>query len=158
MQNGTKSSTMLLKMLIFLSISFSQKKRATLLYFSQTSQDDFPSSVKFFFFFSVTALFYLDNSRKIHLWGVRARRPKDMKRRAPHPAGEREKRALAPLFICFSVPGPVLCKLGQPGVLCFTWGSHSGPWTFLCSIFAGFSLLGLLATAILDSFFPILTT
>ena len=30
---------------------------------------------------------------------------------------EREKRALAPLFICFSVPGPVLCKLGRPGVL-----------------------------------------
>ena len=30
---------------------------------------------------------------------------------------EREKRALAPLFICFSVPGLVLCKLGQAGVL-----------------------------------------
>ena len=30
---------------------------------------------------------------------------------------ERAKRALAPLFICFSVPGPVLCKLGRPGVL-----------------------------------------
>ena len=30
--------------------------------------------------------------------------------------GEREL-ALAPLFICFSLPGPVLCKLGQPGVL-----------------------------------------
>ena len=30
---------------------------------------------------------------------------------------EREKRALAPLFVCFSVPGPVLCKLGQPRVL-----------------------------------------
>ena len=29
---------------------------------------------------------------------------------------EREKRALAPLFMFFSVPGPVLCKLGQPGV------------------------------------------
>ena len=25
--------------------------------------------------------------------------------------------ALAPLFICLSLPGPVLCKLGQPGVL-----------------------------------------
>ena len=34
--------------------------------------------------------------------------------------GEREresKLALAPLFICFSLPGPVLCKLGQPRVL-----------------------------------------
>ena len=36
---------------------------------------------------------------------------------------------------------------------CFTLGPHSGPRTFLCSIFAGFSLLHLLATAILDSFF-----
>ena len=48
---------------------------------------------------SVTALFYLENSRKIHLWGVRAR------------------WSLALLFICLSLPGPVLCKLGQPGVL-----------------------------------------
>ena len=33
--------------------------------------------------------------------------------------GARRERelALAPLFICFSLPGPVLCKLGQPGVL-----------------------------------------
>ena len=36
-----------------------------------------------------------------------------------HPsAPEREREvALAPLFICLSFPGPVLCKLGQPGVL-----------------------------------------
>ena len=36
------------------------------------------------------------------------------------PARERDrerKLALAPLFICFSLPGPVLCKLGWPGVL-----------------------------------------
>ena len=31
---------------------------------------------------------------------------------------ERERElALAPLFICLFLPGPVLCKLGQPGVL-----------------------------------------
>ena len=36
---------------------------------------------------------------------------------SPSRGREREKRALAHLFICFSVPGPVLCKLGQPGVL-----------------------------------------
>ena len=30
--------------------------------------------------------------------------------------GEREL-ALAPLLICFSLSGPVLCKLGQPGAL-----------------------------------------
>ena len=31
------------------------------------------------------------------------------------PACGRERElALAPLFICFSLPGPVLCKLGHP--------------------------------------------
>ena len=34
------------------------------------------------------------------------------------PARGRERQlVLAPLFICLSLPGPVLCKLGQPGVL-----------------------------------------
>ena len=65
---------------------------------------------------SVIALFYFKNSRKIHLRGVRARRSKDVKRRAPQRTGEREL-ALAPLFICLSLPGPVLRKLGQAGVL-----------------------------------------
>ena len=73
----------------------------------------------------VTGLFYLEDSRKIHLRGVSARRFKEAKRRAPQRAGQREREraragwgqlALAPLFICFSLPGPVLCKLGQPGV------------------------------------------
>ena len=37
---------------------------------------------------------------------------------APAPGGETASElASAPLFICFSLPGPVLCKLGQPGVL-----------------------------------------
>ena len=32
--------------------------------------------------------------------------------------GERERELdLAPLFVCLFLPGPVLCKLGQPGVL-----------------------------------------
>ena len=67
---------------------------------------------------SVTALFYLEDSRKIHLRGVKASRSKDTRRRAPQHAGKREREvALAPLFICLSFPGPVLCKLGQPGVL-----------------------------------------
>ena len=66
---------------------------------------------------SVTALFYLEDSRKIHLRGVRAHRSKDM-RRAPQRAGEREgELALASLFICLSLPGPVVCKSGQPGVV-----------------------------------------
>ena len=59
---------------------------------------------------TVTALFYLEDSRKIHLQGMRTRR--DRKRRAPQRARGRERElALAPL------PGPVLCKLGQPGLL-----------------------------------------
>ena len=34
------------------------------------------------------------------------------------PARRRERElALAPLCICLSLSGPVLCKLGQPGVL-----------------------------------------
>ena len=65
---------------------------------------------------SVTALVYLEDSRKIHLRGVRARQSKDMRRRVPQRTREREL-ALAPPFICLSLPGPVLCKLGQPGVL-----------------------------------------
>ena len=86
---------------------------------------------------SVRALFYLEDSRKIHLQGVRALRSKDAKRRVPkcvrrarararmrERERERESKrarelALAPLFICPppAPAGPVLCKLGQPGVL-----------------------------------------
>jgi len=72
----------------------------------------------------------------------------DAKRRALQHAGEREL-ALAPLFICFSLPGPVLCKLGQPGVL-FILPEVLTP--VLRPSFVLFSLLCLLATAILDSF------
>ena len=69
----------------------------------------------------VTALFYLENSKKIHPRGVRACRPKDVKRRTLQHIGERERETpgpLAPLFISlFLAPGPALCKSGQPGVL-----------------------------------------
>ena len=101
---------------------------------------------------SVTAVFYLEDSRKIHLWGVRARRSKDTKRRAPQGAGERES-PLAPLFLCFSFP---------PGLLYVNWISQECCLFYLrsslqysdllCSIFMGFSLPCLLATVILDSF------
>ena len=61
---------------------------------------------------------------------------------------------LAPLSTCFSpLPGPALCKLGLArSAVCSTWSLHSGPQTFFCSIFMGFSLPCLLATVILDSF------
>ena len=73
---------------------------------------------------------------------------------APARGGERESE-LCLLFLCLPLPGPVLCKLGQPGVLFVlpeVLTPVLGPPTFFCSIFAGFSLLCLLATAILDSF------
>ena len=76
---------------------------------------------------SVTALFYLDNSRKIHLRGVRACRPKDAKRRAPQQAGEREKRALAPLFVFLSL-----------GLSYVNWASHE-----CCLFYLRFSLWSL---------------
>ena len=61
----------------------------------------------------VTALFYLEDSRKIHLGGVRAHGPKDAKRRAPHRAGGRERGPFGSSFYVFFLPlGPVLCKLG----------------------------------------------
>ena len=61
---------------------------------------------------NVTALFYLENSRKIHP-------PQRLKKKRVGErtgAWERERETpgpLAPLFICFfSPPGPALCKLG----------------------------------------------
>ena len=67
---------------------------------------------------SVTALFYLEDSRKIHLRGVRARRSKERRRRAPQRTGERERELPSVLlFIRLSLPGPVPGKLGQPGVV-----------------------------------------
>ena len=78
---------------------------------------------------SVTALFCLEDSRRIHPPGVRACRPKDAKRREwrSMPAGagvevgavvERDRESPSALFLhVLSSPGPALCKLGQPGVL-----------------------------------------
>ena len=113
---------------------------------------------------SVTALFYLGDSRKIDLRVVRAHRSKDMKRRAPQRAGagERERDrervwALWPLF-WYVFPPPLVpsyANWAQPGALFYLKSSLRSsdlPLTFLCSIFMGFSLPRLLATAILDSF------
>ena len=103
---------------------------------------------------------------------MRACQPKDSKRREWRSARGREKERgrererahargreregespLAPPFMFFPPPGPALSKLGLArSAVCSTWSLHSGPRTFLCSIFAGFSLPCLLATTILDSF------
>ena len=48
---------------------------------------------------SVTALFYLEDSRKIHLWGMRARPSKDTRRRAPQRAGRERESWLWLLYL-----------------------------------------------------------
>ena len=92
----------------------------------------------------VTALFYLEDSRKIHLWGVRARRSKDTRRRAPQRTvggwGAVRKRASSSVYMFLS---PWACprETGPArSVVCFTQGPHSGPRTFFCSIFPALSL------------------
>ena len=80
-------------------------------------------------------------------WGVGAGRGRE---------GEKERAREcfgSSFYMFFPPPGPALCKLGLArSAVCSTWGLHSDPGTFLCSIFAGFSLPCLLATAILNSF------
>ena len=82
---------------------------------------------------SVTALFYLEDSRNIHLRGVRARRSKDVKRRAPRCVGQRERtRALWLLFLyVFFSPRACPMQVGLRPERCSTWSPHSGPRTFL---------------------------
>ena len=83
----------------------------------------------------VTALFYLENSRKIHPRGMRACRPKDTKRECgsmPARWREREREApglLAPLFIC------LFLSLGLPYVI---WASQE-----CCLFYLRSSLLSL---------------
>ena len=43
--------------------------------------------------------------------------PKTRREKCPRTQERERELALAPLFIRLSLPGPVLCKLGQPGVL-----------------------------------------
>ena len=83
-----------------------------------------------------------------------ARKRERGRERAPARGVERERKCFGSSFyMFFPPPGPALCKLGLArSAVCSTWGLHSDPGTFLCSIFAGFSLPCLLATAILNSF------
>ena len=115
-------------------------------YSSQVSKGPCYSSEKSVLQFNVTALFYSEDSRKIHLWGGRAHRSKDARRRALQCAGERERereRERASFGSSFYMFFLFCFVFVQPGV--FTWGPHSGPRTFLCSVFLGLSLLCLLA-------------
>ena len=118
---------------------------------------------------SVTALFYLDNSRKPHLWSMRTCRPKDAKRRAPQRAGgggpgehrERAREHMPPgtvgekalwlLLLCVFSPCwacPMQIGLSQECCLFYLRSSLRSSdlhLTFLCSIFMGFSLPCLLS-------------
>ena len=53
---------------------------------------------------SVTALFYLEDNRKIHLRSVKARRSNDTRRRAPQCAGQRERPSFGSSFYMFISP------------------------------------------------------
>ena len=96
----------------------------------------------------VTAQFYLESKGKciLEVWGRWSQK------------AWREEKPLAQfwLLFCMFFSSPWACPM-QIGLarraVCFTRGSHSCPRTFLCSIFMGFSLLWLLATAILPLFF-----
>ena len=72
---------------------------------------------------------------------------------APAHRRERERARFGSSIYMFISTWACSMQIGSArSVVCFTRGPHSGPWTFFCSIFAGFSLSCLLATAILDSF------
>ena len=92
---------------------------------------------------SVTALFYLEDSRRIHPRSVRACQPKDSKEKRVEEClgreGERERvreserereRFGSSFYMFFSPPGPALCKLGLArSAVCSAWSLHSGPRT-----------------------------
>ena len=77
---------------------------------------------------SVTALFYLEDSRKIHLWGVRARRPKDM-RRAPQHAPERERESWLWLLYLYVYPSLGLSYVNWASQECCVFYLRSSLWS-----------------------------
>ena len=99
----------------------------------------------FFFFFSVTALFYLEDSRRIQdlkrrewrsAWGGREReRERERERACTWERDSKRKRFGSSSYMFFLPPGPALGKLGlaRSAVcsVCPVWSLHSGPQTFL---------------------------
>ena len=82
---------------------------------------------------SVTALFYLEVSRRIHPRSVKACQPKDAKSRewrsvpARCCGGWRRKHFGSSFCMFVPLPGPALCKLGLARrAVCSTRGLHSG--------------------------------
>ena len=94
--------------------------------------------------------------RKIHPQDARAGQPKRSK----------EKREaqfwLLFLYVFFFFPSSLWTCPMQTGLarraFCFSWGSHSGPHTFLCSMFAGFFLSLSFSQCYFGLLFSILTT
>ena len=84
-------------------------------------------------------------------------RERERERKSAHTQERERESTLAPPFICFFLPWACPMQIGLNQECClfylkFSLWSSDLPLTFLCSIFAGFSLPCLLATAILDSF------
>ena len=87
------------------------------------------------------------------------------KQRIVHSQGMRpQRRGLNPSWLppfihfcprCWACPMQI--ALARRAV-CFTWGSHSGPWIFFCSIFTGFFLFLSFNHCHFGLLFPILTT
>ena len=98
---------------------------------------------------SVTALFYLEDSRKIHLRGVRARRSKDTRRRAPQGEGERESWLW--LFYLYVFRSLGLSYVNWASQECCLFYLRSSLRPSFVSFSRAFPSLSV-ATAILDSF------
>ena len=99
---------------------------------------------------SVTAQLYLASKGKyiLEAWGPAE--PKDAKRKTQF--------WLFFLYV-FLLPRACSMKNGLARrAVCFTWGSYSGPWTFLCFISMGFFLSLSFSHHYFRLLFPILTT
>ena len=94
--------------------------------------------------------------RKIHSRGLGVGRPKRCEEKKREDRGS----VCASLFMFFFFF--FLLLLSLPYVnwedFCFIWDSHSGPQTFLCSIFTSFFLSLSFSHSYFGNFFPILTT
>ena len=95
---------------------------------------------------SVTALFYLEDSRRIHprrreeSGGERGgERDEGRERERAYAHTGEEERALGSFFNMFSSPWACPMQIGLRQECCSTWGSQSGPRTFLWPSFVLFS-------------------
>ena len=99
---------------------------------------------------SITAQFYLESKGKYILEARGLANSKDMKRT---PRLNFSSSFYIYIYFFFSSPCAYSMSTGLARkAICFTWGSHSGTRTFLCSIFMGISLLCFLATSIRTPF------